>query len=185
MSKGDLRKPFYSLTGDKLTYLVEQHLRLVLPNVKETMRLGVLDSQGIDVLHFEEDDGAVVTAIQVKGIEGQYKPEHTKKFIDEIDKFEKKAPRVKGYWLVINAAITDTAHRKRILGRLEALKESGHVEKALLLDIDPFVKKLLELATKKFRALAERRRIEYRERYLASFDNVQYISDVPSQFADG
>lgn len=185
MSKGDLRKPFYSLTGDKLTYLVEQHLRLVLPNVKETMRLGDLDSQGIDVLHFEEDDGAVVTAIQVKGIEGQYKPEHTKKFIDEIGKFEKKAPRVKEYWLVINAAITDSVHRKRILGRLEALKESGHVEEALLLDIDPFVKKLLELATKKFRALAKRRRIEYRERYLASFDNVQYISDVPSEFADG
>lgn len=181
MSMGDIRRQFRHIVGDQLTSRIEAHLQLFLPNTKTSMRMGDLDSKGIDVLHFDEDDGTVITAIQCKGIEGQFKPEHVRKFVDEIGKFQKKAPPVQEYWLAINTEIRDRGHRQAILDRLNELVASGHAERALLLDIDHLAKKLHQLAVEKFRKLARARRETYRGRYLASFDGVAYIPDVPAQ----
>jgi len=185
MPIGDIRKPFRHVVGDQFANLVEAHLRLVLPNVKGSMRLRDLDKQGIDVLHFDEDDGSIVTAIQCKGIEGQFKPKHANDFVKEVDKFEAKAPKVQEYWLALNTEIRDPKHRKKVLDRLSKLEASGHVDCALLLDIDHLARKLHDLAVAKFRTLARLRREQYRQRYLESFDNAGYIENVPARTENG
>lgn len=181
MARNTIKRPFLHLSRDAFADMVEEHLKLVLPNITHSMRLGDLDRRGIDVLQFQDGSGMPVKAIQCKGFERPINDEHISKLVNEVRKYQRYGPEVDEYWLVINKPITDPKGRKEIRAALAELEAGGKVNCAKLLDLDPFAKLLEQLAIEKFRSLATDRRRELQQRYLNSFDSIGYMAEVPAQ----
>lgn len=182
MARNTIKRPFLHESRDTFADLVAEHLQLVLPNITTTKRLGELDIQGMDIIQFEENDGAAIRAVQCKGYERPLNAGHITELCNEAKKFLQRGPIVDEYWLVVNKSIKRNADRNRIEAELSKLIEGGKARSATLLDIDPFAIQLERLAIEKFRRLARSRREIVRRRYLRSFNDVGYLPEVPSNF---
>lgn len=152
----------------------------LLEGTAQTKRLGQLDKMGLDAITIAEDDATYRFAIQCKGFElPEYGADQHKQCRDEIVKYRAKGPRAGEYWLVVNRPIKDRSMRRELEVELATLVAAGKVRKAVLLDSEPAIKRLRELAASKLARWSDEKRKELFEYYKSRMQFVQYIADVP------
>lgn len=146
----------------------------------QTKRLGQLDRMGLDAITIAADDATYKFAIQCKGFEvPEYATDQHKQCRAEIVKYKEKGPPAAEYWLVVNRPIKDRSMRRELEADLATLVAAGKVGKAVLLDSEPMINILRELATAKLTQWSNEKRKELFEYYRSRMQFVQYIADVP------
>lgn len=119
-------------------------------------------------------------AIQCKGFElPEYGADQHKQCRDEIAKYKAKGPPAAEYWLVVNRPIKNRDMRRELEADLATLVAAGKARKAVLLDSEPTINMLRELAAAKLAQWADEKRRELFEYYRSRMQFVQYIADVP------
>lgn len=173
-----------SVTHDALAALVANLLGSLMPPFAEARRLGDLDCMGVDVYAYDSETDLETIAVQCKGFERQFLPEHLKVIDKEVSKYLKQGPAAREYWLVVNKRIPNTL-RAGALASLDRLLKAGKVEVVKLLDLPAFVAKLRALARELIEAAASEKREELRREYEARLKVVSYIEPVPFTRPDG
>lgn len=160
--------------------LVGELLNSLLVPIVATRRMGRLDRQGVDAYVVGDETIETEIVVQCKGFEAvEYGKDQHRQCLDEVRKFQKKGPKTKEYWLVINRPIINRDQRTELMESLGSLIKDGKVRNAQLLDLDHFEKKLRKLGSSCLETWAENKRIDYNKFYRSHIEFVAPIRQVP------
>jgi hypothetical protein len=180
-SISQMRADLSNKSRDEFETLFTVLLSEVMDGTARSKRLGQLDRVGIDAYAItSEEDLSISTAIQCKGFESRdYDNEQHAQCRREIAKFKAKGPKVPEYWFVINRPIKERLKREELEKDLSELIRCGKVGKTELLDIEPLVRRLRDLAIARLAVWSEAKRSELFEYYSTRLGFVDYIRNVP------
>jgi hypothetical protein len=179
-STSRLRFELSTKSGHDFQNLFGHLLGELMEGTAVTKKMGRLDRIGIDAITISAENDTIETAIQCKGFElPEYDADQHRQCREEIAKYTAKGPHAGRYWLAINRPIKDRQMRGELLGDLKGLVESNKADAVELLDREPMLAKLRNLAAARLAVWAEAKRAELFEYYGARLRFVDYIRQVP------
>ena len=185
MVRSRLRFELTTRSGHDFQGLFSILLGELVDGTAQTKRLGQLDRLGIDAITIGPDGASYQVAIQCKGFEvPEYGADQHKQCRAEIAKYKSVGPSTGEYWLVVNRPIKDREMRRELEADLAALVADGRAQKAVLLDSEPMIRKLVQLASAKVAEWAIEKQNELFKYYKSRMEFVQYIDDVPFNQSD-